>query len=152
MNSFSACKKTIDLCYLKLVPDRWQRKLFSRRFFMAWDYGLKEFQQKAQNLRVALIGRGYKDKDILPHIDKASTYTQPQLLTSTPPTNTSRTLPFLIPHNPDLAPLPYILKQHWQYIENNPVLSQIWPNQPVMAYQRHKNLKEHFVHTKFTTP
>ena len=25
-------QKTIDLCYLKLVPDRWQRKLFSRRF------------------------------------------------------------------------------------------------------------------------
>ena len=112
----------------------------------------KEFQQKAQNLRVALIGRGYKDKDILPHIDKASTYTQSQLLTSTPPTNTSRTLPFVIPYNPDLAPLPHILKQHWQYIENDPVLSQIWPNQPVMAYQRHKNLKEQFVRTKFTNP
>ena len=112
----------------------------------------KEFQQKAQNLRVALIGRGYKDKDIRPHIDKASTYTQSQLLTSTPPTNTSRTLTFVIPYNPDLAPLPYILKQHWQYIENDPVLSQIWPSQPVMAYQRHKNLKEHFVRTKFTTP
>ena len=25
-------QKTIDLCYLKLVPDRWQRKLFSRHF------------------------------------------------------------------------------------------------------------------------
>ena len=25
-------QKTIDLCYLKLVPDRWQRKLFSKRF------------------------------------------------------------------------------------------------------------------------
>ena len=25
-------QKTIDLCYLKLVPDRWQRKLFSERF------------------------------------------------------------------------------------------------------------------------
>ncbi len=31
----------------------------------------KEFQQKAQNLRIALIGRGYTDTDILPHIDKA---------------------------------------------------------------------------------
>ena len=72
----------------------------------------KEFQQKAQNLRVALIRRGYKDKDIIPHIDKASTYTQSQFLTSTPTTNTSRTLPFVIPYNPDLAPFPYILKQH----------------------------------------
>ena len=112
----------------------------------------KEFQQKAQNLRVALIGRGYKDKDILPHIDRASTYTQSQLLSNTPATNKPRTLPFIIPYNPDLSPLPHILKQHWQYIENDPVLSQIWPNQPVMAYQRHKNLKEHFVRTKFTKP
>ena len=112
----------------------------------------KEFQQKAQNLRVALIGRGYKDKDILPHIDRASTYTQSQLLSNTPATNKPCTLPFIIPYNPDLSPLPHILKQHWQYIENDPVLSQIWPNQPVMAYQRHKNLKEHFVRTKFTKP
>ncbi len=110
----------------------------------------KEFQQKAQNLRIALIGRGYKDKDILPHIDKASTFTQSQLLSSTSSPNTTRTLPFVIPYNPDLAPLHHILKQHWQYIENDPVLAQIWPNQPVMAYQRHKNLKEHFVRTKFT--
>ena len=109
----------------------------------------KEFEQKAQNLRVALIGRGYKDKDILPHIKKASTFTQSQLLATTPPSNNSRTLPFVIPYNPDLTPLHHILKQHWQYIENDPVLSQIWPNQPVMAYQRHKNFKEHFVRTKF---
>ena len=112
----------------------------------------KEFEQKAQKLRVALIGRGYKDKDILPHINKASTFTQSQLLSSHSTTNTSRTLPFVIPYNPDLTPLPHILKRHWQYIENDPVLSQIWPNQPVMAYQRHKNLKEHFVRTKFTNP
>ena len=109
----------------------------------------KEFLEKAQNLRVALIGRGYKDKDILPHTDRASTYTQSQLLNNTPPTNKPRTLSFVIPYNPDLTPLPHILKQHWQYIENDPVLSQIWPNQP--TYRRHKNLKEHFVRTKFTT-
>ena len=79
----------------------------------------KDFQQKAQNLRVAIIGRGYKDKDILPHIDQGSTYTQSQLLISTPATNTSRTLPSVIPYNPDLAPLPlpYILKQHWQLLK-----------------------------------
>ena len=103
----------------------------------------KEFLEKAQNLRVALIGRGY--------IDRAFTYIQSQLLNNTPPTNKPRTLSFVIPYNPDLTPLPHILKQHWQCIENDPVLSQIWPNQPVMAYQRHKNLKEHFVRTKFTT-
>ena len=114
----------------------------------------KEFQQKAQNLRVALIGRGYKDKDkdMLHHIKRASTYTQSQLFSNTPATNKPHTLPFIIPYNPDLSPLPHILKQHWQHLENDPVLSQIWANQPVMAYQRHKNLKEHIVRTKFTKP
>ena len=79
----------------------------------------KEFEQKAQKLRVALIGRGYKDKDILPHINMASTFTQSQLLSSHSTTNTSRTLPFVIPYNPDLTPLPHILKRHWQYITGN---------------------------------
>ena len=109
----------------------------------------KEFQENAQNLRVALIGRGYKDKDILPHINKAS-YTQSQLLINTTPKNNTRTLPFVIPYNPDLAPLSHILTQHWHYIENDPVLSRVWLEQPVIAYQHHKNLKEHFVRTKFT--
>ena len=109
----------------------------------------KEFQQKAQNLRVDLIGRGYKDKDILPHIDKASTYTQSQLLTSTPSTNTSRTLPFVIPYNPDLAPLPYILKQHWKYIKNPSCF--ITDMAKSTGYGITKTLKEHFVRTKFTT-
>ena len=104
----------------------------------------KEFQQEGQKLRVALIGRGHKDKDILPHIERASTYMQSQLLSNTPATNKPCTLPFIIPHNPDFSP--------WPHIENEPVLSQIWPNQPVMAYQRHENLKEHFVRTKFTKP
>ena len=73
-----------------------------------------------------------------------------RILSNTSSTDDTRTLPFVIPYNPDLANLSNILKQHWHYIENDPVLSQIWPNQPVMAYQRHKNLKEHFVRTKFT--
>ena len=85
----------------------------------------KEFQEKAQNLRVALIGRGYKDKDILPHINKASSYTQSQLLINTTSINNTRTLPFVIPYNPDLAPLSHILTQHWHYIENDPVLSRV---------------------------
>ena len=108
----------------------------------------KEFQTKAQNLRVALMGRGYRDKDILPHINKAATFTQSELLATSTTTSNTRTLPFVIPYNPDLKQIPCILTQHWQYIENDPVLSQIWPNQPVMAYQRHKNFKEHFVRTK----
>ncbi len=87
----------------------------------------KEFHEKAENLRVILLGRGYKDKDILPHIAKASSYTQSQLLTDTPATNDTRTLQFVIPYNPDLTPLSHVLNQHWHYIENDPVLSHIRP-------------------------
>ena len=112
----------------------------------------KDFQEKAQNLRATLIGRGYKDKDILPHIKKASSYTQSQLLQNITPGKNKRPLPFIIPYNPDLTSLPHIFKQHWHFIENDPVLKQIWPEQPIIAYQRHRNLKEHFVRTKFTQP
>ncbi len=69
----------------------------------------KELHEKAQNLRVILLGQGYKDRDILLHITKASSYSQSQLLTDSPPTNNTRTLPFIIPYNTDLAPLPHIL-------------------------------------------
>ena len=39
-------EKTIDLCYLKLVPDRWQRKLFSRRFL--WP-GITAYKTNSKN-------------------------------------------------------------------------------------------------------
>ena len=26
------------------------------------------------------------------------------------------------------TPIQHYIKQHWQYVENDPVLSQIWPN------------------------
>ena len=110
----------------------------------------REFHKKAQTLRAVLLGRGHKDRDILSQIKKASEYSQSQLLNTPPPTQTNhRLIPFIIPYNPDLAPLSNILRQHWGYIENDPVLSQIWSQQPFISFQRHKNLKEHFVRTKF---
>ena len=66
----------------------------------------REFQKKAQILRAVLLGRGHKDRDILSQIKKASEYSQSQLLNTPPPTQTNhRLIPFIIPYNPDLAPL-----------------------------------------------
>ena len=109
-----------------------------------------QFKIKAQNLRVTLIGRGYKDNDILPCIDMASSHSQAQLLANNKTTTTNHTLPFVIPYHQNLSPLSSILRRHWSYIQDDTICSQIWLTPPVIAYQRHKNLKEHFVRSKFT--
>ena len=84
------------------------------------------------------MGRGYGDKNFLPHINKDATFTKSQLLARFTTINNTRTFPSVISYNPNLKQTPHILKQHSQYIESDPVLSQIWQNQPVMAYLRHK--------------
>ena len=71
------------------------------------------------------MGRGYGDKNVLPHINKDAIFTQSQLLARSTTSNNTRTFPFVIPCTPDLKQIPHILIQHWEYIENDPVLSQI---------------------------
>ena len=91
---------------------------------------------------------GYRDFDILPAVDRASCWTQ------IPTTSTKRkhhisVLPFVAPYDPKLYQLTYILRQQWSYINNDQLLSQLFPSPPMVAYQRHRNLKEEFVHSKF---
>ena len=105
----------------------------------------ESFHKKAQTLRAVLLGRGHKDRDILSQIKKASEYSQSQLLNTPPPTQTNhRLIPFIIPYNPDLAPLSNILRQHWGYIENDPVLSQIWPQTTIHFISTPQNSQRAF--------
>ena len=56
----------------------------------------QRFLLRVERLRVTLLARGYRDSDILPAVERASTWTQSQLLEPKEENNTS-ILPFITP-------------------------------------------------------
>ena len=44
-----------------------------------------------------------------------------------------------------------ILRKHWHLINTDPTLNILWPETPLISYQRNKNLKDQLVHSKFST-
>ena len=121
------------------------------RLIISKDYMLKEALSKLTSI---LINRGYPKTLIDSNIKKVLQYTQLQVLfknqqhhNPTPiskPKNLIFTTPHSI-HNPDLK---NILYKHWHLINNDPTLLEIWPNRPLLAIMRHKNIKETLVRSK----
>ena len=108
----------------------------------------QRFRERVQMLRATLLARGYRDADILQAIAKASSYTQADLLEPKTPEEKSIT-PFIIPYNFDITHFSTILRQHWSLIKNDPDLSGLFHEPPIVAFQKHPNLKDIFVRTKF---
>ncbi len=84
--------------------------------------------------------------------NKALKYaTQNELLNNekTPKTNNSPI--FSIQYNNNTKYIAHILRKHWSVIENDPTLRILWPEPPMVAYQKNKNLKDTLVTAKLKT-
>ncbi len=84
--------------------------------------------------------------------NKALKYTtQNELLNNekTPKTNNSPI--FSIQYNNNTKYITHILHKHWSVIENDPTLRILWPEPPMVAYQKNKNLKDTQVTAKLKT-
>ena len=44
-----------------------------------------------------------------------------------------------------------ILQKHWHIIEDEESLQELWPRRPILVLKRNKNLRDHLVHTTFTS-
>lgn len=115
---------------------------------------------RLNNLRIILVTRGYSRDIINNAFQKALQYTQHDLLhtnydnTIYPShshhnTNITNNLNFSIPYNTNTTHIGSILRRHWHLIENDPTLKILWPNTPLISYQRNKNLKDQLIHSKF---
>ena len=61
-------------------------------------------------------------------------------------------LPFIIPFNLDTARIGQILYEHWDIIQEDDYLHDIASATPIVAFERHTNIKNLILHTKFTSP
>ena len=57
--------------------------------------------------------------------------------------------PFVITYHPKLPSISNITKKHWKVMcDDSPKLKRCFPNPPVVAYKRHKNLKDLLIRSK----
>ena len=99
-------------------------------------------------LKSNLIRLGFTLQEINKQFEKVSKLSQRDVLFK--PSNARETrnlLPFVIPYDENAVKINNILKRHWNLIERDENLKQIWPEKPFLELQRHKNLADLLVHT-----
>ena len=89
-----------------------------------------------------LMTRWYKTDTIDNAFGKATQHTQKQLLYNDKPNKTETRLTLSIPFSTDTTHIGQIRQKHWHLIESDPTLKILWPNIPMVAYKRNKNIKE----------
>ena len=100
----------------------------------------REFRNMKQKLTNRLLQRGYKHKQILPHINAVKFSQRHQTLFKGKPKNNKKKLVFVTQFCDDAQRLKQILEKHWKLIQNNRTLSHIFPEPPVIAYRNNPSL------------
>ena len=112
----------------------------------------KRLQQRLDHLCVILINRGYKLHTINTAFQQAKQYTQIELLNQRKQSTNRNSPIFSVPYNNNTKHIGQILCKHWHIIEQDPTLSILWPEAPIVAYKKNKNLKDSLVSAKLQTP
>ena len=108
--------------------------------------------EQLNKLRDNLLKRGHNITDINKQFNKVIQLTQQNLLHRPKKTNTSQNIiPFVIPYDETNKLIGPILQKHWHIIEDEKSLQELWPKRPILALKRNKNLRDHLVHTTFTS-
>jgi hypothetical protein len=91
---------------------------------------------------------GYKIDTIDNAFGKATHHTQKQPLYNDKANKTETGPTFRVAFNTNTTHIGQILKIHWHLLESDPTLKMLWPNIPMVAYKRNKNIKEMLVSSK----
>jgi hypothetical protein len=72
-----------------------------------------------------------------------------ELLNKTENTNKTNNKPiFITQYNSNTKYITQILRKHWNIIENDPTLRILWPEPPIVAYQKNTNIRDTLVSAK----
>ena len=108
-----------------------------------------EFRKALSHLERILRFRKYPQRIIHEQFEKVLSLTQEEVLSkSRKEDETTKKLVFSIPFSSSHQEISNILKEEWKNVENDPDLSQIWKEPPIVATKRHTNLKEDLVHSR----
>ncbi|XP_033752172.1 uncharacterized protein LOC117335980 [Pecten maximus] len=97
------------------------------------------FERRCSELKSHLLARGYKSTLIDRELDKVRVLDRASLLEYKIRTPTQR-VPCVVTFHPNLPSISSILHNHWRIIESSAALKRIFPEPPLLAYRRPKNI------------
>ncbi|CAG2241964.1 unnamed protein product [Mytilus edulis] len=110
---------------------------------------LKDFNKEVQLFKSKLLKRGHYENEIDNIITNTTKRERKQTLKynyknkkAAPP------LVFATRFNPAFKGIGRALRKHWHLIEQNRNTKTMFPKPPIIAYKRHKNLKEYLTNSK----
>ena len=109
-------------------------------------------EKRFGELRQMLLDRDYKPNIINSSIEKARNIPREKALEKVVRQSDSRRQVFVLTYDPRLPSANQIVKKHWRVMVQDPVLREIFPLPPLIAYRRQKNVREFVIRAKVPPP
>ena len=113
-----------------------------------------DFNRKVKFFKEKLLTRGYTEKELSQITTRIQHTNRPSVLENTRSgLDKYDKLVFTTSFNPciETTQLKRALVQHWDKIEQDATLRKLFPEKPLIAYKRNKNLKDTLVRAKLNT-
>ena len=108
-------------------------------------------ERRLAELKELLVSRSYRPKSIDDAITRVLKIPREEALKKIERKENERPV-FIISYNPALPSLTQILKRHWKVMTKDPYLMEVFPEPPMVAYRRAKNLRDRLVKAKVPPP
>ena len=102
---------------------------------------------RLEELKQFLLSREYRKKSIEDAISKIMNMNRLDALKKMPKKENKRPI-FVLTYNPALPSVSSILKKHWRVMTQDPYLKEVFPEPPMVAFRRAKNLKDILIKAK----
>ena len=105
-------------------------------------------EKRFSELKEMLLDREYSSKIINTAIDKARQISRSKALEKVVRNKTTDRPVFVIHYDPRLPSINSIVKKHYRVMIQDPRMKEIFPDAPLIAYKRQKNIKEFLIRAK----
>ena len=111
------------------------------------------FLKRIEEMRQHLLSRTYHPKNLESAFKRILKVERSEALQKVEKTSEKDTnSPFVITYHPKLPSITNITRKHWNVMcDDSPKLKKCFPNPPVVAYKRHKNLRDLLIRSKVQT-
>jgi len=102
---------------------------------------------RLEELKNLLLTREYRERPINEAIQRVLNMDREEALKYRQKEENKRTI-FVTTYNPALPSVSKILQKHWRVMIQDPYLKKVFPQPPMVAFRRAKNLKDHLIRAK----
>ena len=112
---------------------------------------METLKTRLAELKKFLISRSYRARSVEDAIQKIMKIPRETALKKVDRKENERPV-FIITYNPALPSVAKIVNKHWKVMTADPYLKELFPDPPMVAYGRAKNLKEKLVRARVPPP